>query len=83
MVCKIARFGYNGASLNTDPSAAFCTSLSYSLLPVLAIRIITHPLRPKYRISIAKTQTCLQVPSLFSAYNTIDTTQCNECAHNQ
>jgi len=58
-------------------------SLTYSLLYLRSESYRAILLWRNYRISITKTQTCLQALRLFSAYNTIGTARCSECTHFQ
>jgi len=75
-------FGYNGATVCNLIHRCLSAPKRKSspLTPVLTTRIIRALPRHHCRISVVETQTCLQVFSLLSAYNTIHTT---ECAHFQ
>ena len=84
MVCEIPHFGSHGPTVCIFIHRQLSDRKSLLFTPVLTIRIKkAFPLRRNYRISIEKTQTCLQALRLFSAYNTIGTAQCSGCSHFQ
>jgi len=85
MVYEIAHTGHNGAIVCILIHRQLSAQKSLPFTPVCTYdqNHKNLPLRHNCRISFAEAQTCLQALSLFSAYNTLDTTQCSECTHFQ
>jgi len=73
MVCDIAYFGYNGATVCVLIHRQLSARKSLPFTPVHTIRITRALPLPRRlcRASIAETQTCLQALSLLTAYNTL------------